>query len=237
MQKRSLRRLSLWLSEMKEQVEKTMDKKDTVERISNRARMFLEAPGSHDWDHTLRVYNLALRIGKIEGAHLQVIKLAALLHDIARPIQDENKGKVCHAEEGGNIASAILQDKTGSCETSEKVTHCIRTHRFRKDEKPASLEAKVLFDADKLDSIGAIGIGRAFQFAGEVGARLHNKAIIPERSQEYGEEDTAYREFLVKLSKVKSRMLTDEGRRLAEARHEFMQTFFEQLNKEDEGTA
>lgn len=115
------------------------------------------------------------------------------------------------------------------------MVHCIETHRFRGNNKPQTKEAKVLFDADKLDSIGAVGIGRAFQFAGEVGARLHNGGIDIKQTQSYSKEDTAYREFTVKLRKIKDRMLTEEGKRMAEERHRFMIAFFDRLNDEVEG--
>jgi uncharacterized protein len=98
------------------------------------------------------------------------------------------------------------------------------------------LEARTLFDADKLDSIGAIGIGRAFLFAGEVGAKLHNPEMDLHNTQPYTEQDTGYREFKLKLSKIKDRMLTVEGRRLARERHAFMEEFFERLQQEWDGT-
>ena len=98
-----------------------------------------------------------------------------------------------------------------------------------------TLEARVLFDADKLDSIGAVGIGRAFLFAGEVGARLHDKDVDVGKTKPYTREDTAYREYLVKLRLVKDRMTTREGRRLAAGRHKFMAAFFDRIDKETDG--
>jgi uncharacterized protein len=119
--------------------------------------------------------------------------------------------------------------------TVREVVHCIRTHRFRKRAVPKTLEAKVLFDADKLDSIGAVGIGRAFLFAGEVGARLHDKRIDLRRTKPYTRDDTAYREFLIKLGRVKGRVFTREGKRIAAERHRFMVGFFDRLNRETDG--
>jgi uncharacterized protein len=99
-----------------------------------------------------------------------------------------------------------------------------------------TLEAKILYDADKLDSIGAVGIGRAFLFAGQMGAKLHNDRDVDILDcKPYSKEDTAYREFKFKMSKIKDRMLTLEGRRLAEERHVFMEVFFERLEKETKG--
>jgi len=111
----------------------------------------------------------------------------------------------------------------------------VRSHRFRGNDEPKTLEAKVLFDADKLDSIGAVGIARAFLFAGEVGAKLHNPDIRVENTLPYSKDDTGYREFKLKLSRIKDRILTTEGRKLAKERHEFMETFFKRFIEEYEG--
>ena len=91
------------------------------------------------------------------------------------------------------------------------------------------------FDADKLDAIGAVGVARAFLFAGEVGARLHNSETNPEDTRSYSLDDTGYREFKVKLCKIRERMLTNEGRKLADRRHAFMEDFFNRFIKEYEG--
>lgn len=196
---------------------------------------FQGAKGSHDWEHTQRVLALALHLARVEGAEVDIVRCAALLHDIARSEEDLSNGKIDHAIRGAELAAGILTDLGGLPDFVRRVGHCIATHRFRGSLAPETLEAKVLFDADKLDAIGAVGIGRAFLFAGEVGAKLHNPGIKVEDTQPYTEEDTAYREFQVKLRKVKDRVLTLEGRRLAQARHEFMTAFFERLNQEVAG--
>ena len=198
-------------------------------------RYFKNARGSHDWSHIERVYNLAIKIGKKEKADLEILKLAAILHDIGRKHQDEVNGKIDHAEIGVKLARKILEKYNLEKEKIEKVIHCIETNRFRGDKKPESKEAKILFDADKLDAIGATGIGRAFLFAGEIGAKLHNKEIDLEKTKEYSKEDTAYREFMVKLRKIKERMFTKEGKRIAKERHTYMVNFFNRLNKEVDG--
>ena len=191
-----------------------------------------EARGSHGWDHTERVLALSLHIGKAEGADLDVLTLAALLHDIGRPVETESKGRECHARVGAHLARNILAGKGYSRELIDQVAACVATHRFRGHHKPESLEAKILFDADKLDSIGAVGIGRAFLFAGEIGARLHDPHADHAHTRSYTADDTAHREFVVKLAKVRDRMLTAEGKRLAEDRHHFMVEFFARLDHE-----
>jgi uncharacterized protein len=197
---------------------------------------FANSPGSHDWEHTVRVHTLSLHIGRIERADLDVVEAAAFLHDIARPEQDASKGKTCHAAKGAAMTAELLRTYPFPDGQQSNIIHCVRSHRFRENSKPETLEAKVLYDADKLDSIGAIGVGRAFLFAGEVGARLHIPDVRAEETEPYSEEDTGYREFKLKLSKIKDRMLTAEGRRIAERRHTFMKTFFERFLKEYKGT-
>jgi len=195
------------------------------------------ARGSHDWEHTRRVHALCLCIGRAEGADLTVLELAAYLHDIGRSAEDEARGGICHAKRGADMAREFLQVRLDDRKVLQNVIHCIRTHRFRGNAQPKTLEARVLFDADKLDAIGAVGIGRAFQFAGEVGATLHNPSADPVDTLPYTREDTAYREYRIKLSRIHERMLTTEGRRLAEKRHAFMERFFDRFLKEVNGEA
>jgi uncharacterized protein len=196
---------------------------------------FRNARGSHDWDHTERVYELCLRIGRKEKADLEVLKLAALLHDIGREEEDRTNGRVCHARRSADLARPILERLGVPERQRAAVIRCIETHRFRGGVAPDSLEGKILFDADKLDSIGAVGIGRAFLFAGEVGARLHDPNVRVEKTKAYSREDTAYREYLVKLRSVKDRIFTREGRRMARDRHRFMAEYFNRLNREVAG--
>lgn len=191
--------------------------------------------GCHGPDHSERVHNLALHIGRLMNARLDILSAAALLHDIGRRHEMESQGRICHAEKGAEMAREILTGLQVPEDMIEEVLHCIESHRYRNNKVPESLEAKILYDADKLDSIGAIGIGRAFLFAGQVGARLHNQHVDVEKTSSYSSEDTAYREFLVKLSKVKDKMLTPEGKRLAQERHAFMEVFFKRLELEING--
>jgi uncharacterized protein len=209
---------------------------DTLGRIQNIARTYFQnAKGSHDWEHTQRVVELCNRMGPGEGADMVVLKSAAYLHDIGRAVQDESNGSVCHAVQGAEMARRILALMPLEPFQKENIVHCVRAHRYRDGCAPKTIEAKVLFDADKLDGIGAVGVARAYLFAGEVGARLHTPDLQPSETQPYSRDDTGYREFVVKLSNVKDRILTAEGRRLAEGRHAFMVAFFERFLDEYAG--
>jgi len=207
-----------------------------VDQIKSKAeQMFASARGSHAWEHTQRVYQLCRHIGAVEGADMEVLLMAASLHDIGRVYQDNSDGKVCHAEKGVELARPIIEPLPIAGDRKNNVLHCIQAHRFRKPPMPETAEARVLFDADKLDAIGAVGVARAYLFAGEVGARLHNPDVDVENTRPYTSEDTGYREFKVKLSKIKDGMQTREGGRMAAARHAFMTAFFERLQAEHRG--
>lgn len=188
--------------------------------------------GSHDWEHTERVCNMSNHLAKAEKADIHIVEAAALLHDIGRHEQDKSKGKLSHSIISSKMARPILMNLGYGENDIQSILHCIESHSYRKGTVPESIEAKVLFDADKLDAIGAIGIGRAFVFAGEVGAAVHIRNLDIPNTSSYSREDTAYREFKVKLEKIKDRMYTDEGKRLARERHEFMTAFFTRLDKE-----
>ena len=198
-------------------------------------KLFTGARASHDWDHTIRVLRLCEHIGSEERADMDVLRVAAVLHDIGRPHQDACLGSLCHAVHGAMLAEPIVAMLMFSPEQKDNILHCIRTHRFRGMHVPETLEAKVLFDADKLDAIGAIGIARAYLFAGEIGARLHSPEIPAEKSVPYSIDDTGFREYSVKLCKIKDRMMTSEGKRMAGDRHQFMTAFFNRFLQEYQG--
>jgi uncharacterized protein len=192
------------------------------------------APGCHDFDHTLRVLrNAEILAAELPAADLRIVRIAALLHDIARPEEMSAKGEICHAREGAAICASELKKYDFPQAMVEKICACILSHRYRGDgPTPQSLEAEIIYDADKLDSIGAIGIARAFHFAGRENARVHNTSEEALKSEAYSREDSAYREYLVKLRHVPDKMLTAPGRRHAAARAEFMHEFFEQIERE-----
>lgn len=188
--------------------------------------------GCHDWDHTERVVNLCKHIGKYEMANMKILISAAILHDIGRVEEKKSNWKLDHALEGAKMAKPILIELGFAHEEIDHIIYCIKSHRFKGKKIPGTTEARVLFDSDKLDAIGAIGIGRAFVFSGELGARVHHPKITVENSSEYSKDDTAYRHFLEKLSMVKDRLFTAEGKKIAQGRHEFMENFFKRINAE-----
>lgn len=207
--------------------------------LLERVEAILEAsPACHDWGHTLRVLDTARRLAREEGADRTIVAYAAVLHDIGRPDELADEGRTCHAQRGAEIVGELLTAlgiDDGAFVSG--IAECVRSHRFRSrgNAPPASIEDRVVYDADKLDSIGAIGIGRAFHFAGRIGARVHNSRAAALSSDSYSREDSAYREYLVKLQHVREKMLTRSGKRMAQERHEFMVSFFDRICREASG--
>lgn len=194
----------------------------------------------HDFDHVLRVYRLAERIGETEGADLEIVRAAALLHDsVGSAPGNPGEARAEHHIASAQFAGVVLKQEGWEVESIQAVQHCIRSHRFRtKSEQPQTLEAKVLFDADKLDVLGAIGVARTIAYAA-----LDGKPAYAEPSEHFlqtgekvqGEVHSSYHEFVFKLSKVKDRMLTETGKKLAQDRHVFLIKFYEELQAEWRG--
>lgn len=191
----------------------------------------------HDFDHVLRVTKLAEVLAHQEGADVEVVRAAALLHDAQAASGSEDQ-RLDHHQAAAGFAAEVLQQEGWLEERILAVQQCILTHRFRTGEPPVTLEAKVLFDADKLDAIGAIGVARSLAFAVLDGQPLFAEpsgAFRRTLEAQPGEAYTAYHEFLFKLSRIKDRMQTESGKAMAAERHTFMQDFFQQLRAEVHG--
>jgi uncharacterized protein len=194
----------------------------------------------HGFDHVLRVYRLAEKLALAEGADLEIVRVAALLHDAnGEPDRDDPTGREGHQHEAARFARQVLQTEGWSEERIAVVVDCIQTHRFRDQcHLPQTIEAKVLFDADKLDAIGATGVARAIAYAISHGQPVYaepsDKFIHSGQTQE-GEPHSAYHEHLFKLRKLKDCLYTQTGRAMAIERHRFLETFFEQLLAEYQG--
>ena len=196
------------------------------------------AESAHDFDHVLRVLALAERLARTEGANIEIVRVAALLHDITRAEEDAGRGGD-HAQTAAVRAREILLARGIAPEQVDAVAHAIAAHRFRGTTAPQTLEAKILFDADKLDSIGAIGVARAYAISGVLNQRLWSESApdaVATRDQ-HNANHTAAAEFVVKLSKVRERIFTATARQIAEERHAFMADFFARLEREVRGEA
>jgi uncharacterized protein len=198
--------------------------------------LYTDGDSAHDFDHILRVLALAERIAQAEGADVEIVRAAALLHDVGRA-----EAKVIgqdHAVFAARRAREVLADQPA--ERVAAVTEAILAHRFRSGPPPESLEGRVLFDADKLDAIGAIGVARVFAYGGHAGRRLWARVDDDylarwQRGETAPEEHTAVHEFVVKLAHLNEQLFTPTGRQIAARRHEVMERFFERLADEVQG--
>jgi uncharacterized protein len=191
--------------------------------------------GAHDFDHVLRVTALAERIAKEEGADLGIVRAAALLHDVAATGRDREDHHLVGAERAREIMLSLGHPQAHA----EAVAHCVQTHRFRKpEEAPQTLEAQCVFDADKLDAIGAVGVARAFAYGAELGQPLWGRVSTEFKAgHKTGETYTAHHEFYRKLIHIRDRLYTGTGRRMAADRHRIMADFFDRMAREVAGEA
>jgi len=219
------------------------DKLREIESIAK--KYFLGASVCHDWSHVDRVRNMALVIAKNENAKSDLVEVAALLHDIGRKAEFACKAKnsdgtkFCHAQEGAKEARKILNRFDINKSDIDNIVHCIETHRFRNEKIPKTLEAKALFDADKLDSIGAIGIARDFVFVGHFNTMMYTgqekEHAKNDKDYNFTKDDSAVLEYEIKLKHIKDKMLTKTGKEIALERDKFMKEFFDRFFDEIEG--
>lgn len=203
----------------------------TIIDIETVRALYTAGDAAHDFDHVLRVTRLAERIAQAEGAEMAVVRAAALLHDV--PVAE---GRSAHHLAAADFAGKFLADLGMEPAQIENVVHCIQAHRFRDQSiQPQTLEARCLYDADKLDSIGAIGVGRAFAFAGSHDSRLWTEPVagVPgDDAKPTGADYTPVHEFVYKLQRLLATLHTQTARRIGQERHAFMATFFAQLDRE-----
>lgn len=193
---------------------------------------------AHDRQHVYRVLNNALEIARDEDhVNLDVLLAAAILHDVGRADETADP-RADHAITGGDRAYQLLRDM-GYPETfAEHVRQCIRTHRFRRNDPPASIEAQILFDADKLDVCGAIGIARTLMYSGAHGRPIYaQEADGSIRDGTCDTEDTFLREYRCKLEGMYGRFLTKRGAELAAKRQDAARNFCAALLSEIEDNA
>jgi uncharacterized protein len=199
--------------------------------IEEARQYYDDSDAAHGFDHVLRVLALAERIGQAEGSEMEIVRAATLLHDVARA--EEERTGACHAKVGAEQACQILAGHPAN--KVEAVAQAIASHRFRDDVVPQTLEAKVLYDADKLDAIGAIGIARAYALAGKQGQRLWAETPTGSLSESQSTDYTPVHEFVFKLSRLKESLFTATARQIAEERHRYIVEFFARLAEEVQG--
>ncbi len=209
--------------------------KNLIENTVEFVKKKLEgAEAGHDWFHIERVWKLSKKIAGTENCNLEVVELAALLHDIADPKFHNGDETIAL-----KVAREFLEGQHVSEDIIEQVVFIIKNMSFKnRGEAPENLpvELKIVQDADRIDAIGAIGIARTFNFGGFKNNLMYDPHIEPKLNmskEEYKKSDgTTINHFYEKLLLLKDLMNTEKGKEIAEERHVFMLKFLDQFYKE-----
>ena len=195
------------------------------------------AEGGHDWFHIERVYKNSILIAKNEQCNLEIVKLGALLHDIADSKFNDGDETI-----GPKIARKFLEKEKVKKEEIDHVVAIIENISFKGgnfEKKFTSKELDIVQDADRLDALGAIGIARTFNYGGFKNRAIYNPNIAPKfnmSKEEYkNSEAPTINHFYEKLLLLKNKMNTESGKKIAEERHLFMENFLSQFYAEWEG--
>jgi uncharacterized protein len=185
---------------------------------------------AHDKEHIYRVLYVALDIASSEdNIDLDVLTAACLLHDIGREEQSRNP-EICHAEAGSKMAYDFLILNGWVPEKAGHVKACILSHRYRNDAEPQSMEAKILFDADKIDASGTLGIARTLIYKGQVSDPLYSvdeMGNVLDGSS--NEPPSFFHEYKFKLEKVYDTLYTKRGKEIANKRRDSAAAFYSSL--------
>lgn len=192
------------------------------------------AEAGHDWYHIERVWKLAKKIAETEECNLEVVELAALLHDIADPKFHDGDETLAL-----KVSREFLESQNTAEEIIENVLFIIKNISFKnRNDVPQNLpvELKIVQDADRIDAIGAIGIARTFNFGGFKNNLMYDPEIKPKLNmskEEYKKSNgTTVNHFYEKLLLLKDLMNTQKGKEIASERHDYMLQFLDQFYKE-----
>lgn len=203
---------------------------------------------AHQMDHVMRVYNLSLTLAKGKNLNLNVLRASALLHDIGRIKEDEDpSGETDHAILGAEMAKPTLEKLNFKENEIRHIQECITSHRSRTEKIPKTVEAKILFDADKLDALGTIGIARGFMWVGKNKAKLYSKPPIKQYIKENlgGKKNGRIKdktkhsvqiEFETKSKFILDKLHTKKAKKIGKKRLKEFSNFIKKLEKEIKGT-
>jgi uncharacterized protein len=187
---------------------------------------------AHDYEHIMRVYKNAKLIGQREGANMEILLPAVLLHDLVVYPKGSAKSSKS-SDESADLAENILQSYGYIQDQINQICYCIRAHSYSKRLVPASLEGRILQDADRLDALGAIGIARTFSVGGSENRTLYNADDPFCRSgRDLDDMQWTLDHFQTKLLKLEDFMHTQTAKKIAKERTQFMMLFITQLQSE-----
>ncbi len=204
-----------------------------LNNLQERTRKSLEGRDpAHDFQHVMRVYKNAELIGRREGADMEILLAASLLHDLV--VYPKGSAKTSRsADDSADMAEKWLCGRGYPQDKIDKICYCIRTHSYSKRLIPVTLEGKVLQDADRLDALGAIGIARTFSVSGSESRTFYNPGDPFWKSgRELDDNEWTLDHFYKKLLRLKKSMHTKTAIGMAQERTKFMEQFVRQLKKE-----
>ncbi len=196
---------------------------------------FVGESSGHDYEHSIRVYNLALRLATNEKADSFIVSLASILHDV-----DDRKLSP-NTSSNKNNAREFLKSQNIDNETSSKVIEIIEEVSFKGKDSvvPKTIESKCVQDADRLDAIGAIGVARAFAYGGNHNRKMYDPEIPPKANQSekeyYNNNSTTINHFYEKLLLLKDMLNTEAAKEIARKRHEYLEGFLNEFIDEWNG--
>jgi uncharacterized protein len=206
-----------------------------IENIKNKIKnQFKDQEGSHDWQHILRVYNMAMHLHNVEGGNREIIELAALLHDVS-----DHKYNGGNFDSGWQDARQVIIDFGGTEELANSVSDVVKVVSFKGalvEDIETSLEGKIVRDADRLDAIGAIGIARAFAYGGSINQAIYLDDVSPvlhdSKEAYFNAKTHTINHFYEKLLLLKDRMETQTAKEIAQIRHDRMIRFLDEFMSE-----
>ena len=220
---------------------------EEIKKIKEIVKQELSHCPGHNFDHVERVFNMAMKLTEGEKVNREVVELSALLHDIGGQKElDDKTGNTDHAVESAKMAEPILRDLGHKEEKIKHILDCILSHRYRNDYKPKTKEAEVIFDADKLDALGAIGIARTFIWIGKNKAHMYKKVNIGDYIKDNlgGKIDGKIKDktkhspqinFETKTKYIVDLLHTKEGKRIGKERTKFFKDFLDRMEREIKG--
>lgn len=221
---------------------------ENLEKLKEVASELLDDCPAHNIDHVMRVFNMAMILASSEDVDQEVVAAAALLHDIGgrRELEDLT-GSTDHAVVGAEMAEPILKELGYSPKKIKHIQDCIITHRHRTSNKPQTIEAQIVHDADRLETVGAIGAARICAWVGTNNAKLYKRISV----EEYAKENLVGRQpngrildpkkhspqmaYLTKDRYIIDNVYTKKAKEIAAERLSFLEQFHDRMEKEIKG--
>jgi uncharacterized protein len=187
--------------------------------------------GAHDEAHLQRVWKNAYAIQQAEGGDAEILAAAVLLHDCVA-VEKDSPQRALASWLAAEKASRVLAKQGWADKRISAVTHAIEAHSFSGGIEPESVEARILQDADRLDSIGLVGVARCFYTAGRMGSALYDPADATGATRERDDRRFALDHFYTKLLKLAGSFQTETGARLARERDTRLRKFLDDFRAE-----